>query len=147
MQLREGQPSSQAALAISGLLQRQKASRRPSWLEIDLERLTANVAEVRRVVGRERKLIAVVKTDAYGHGLAVAPLMAEAGADVLAVGDLNDAILLREAGVTAPILLFISSVPAEIAEHVVRYNVIPTIWDADVHTRTRRRLIVRSRCG
>ena len=42
---------------------------RPTWMEVDLDRLVHNIEEVRRVIGPGKKLIAVAKGDAYGHGL------------------------------------------------------------------------------
>jgi alanine racemase len=105
---------------------------RPSWMEIDLERLALNTLEVRRVIGPERKLIAVAKADAYGHGIVrVAPKMIEAGANVVALGNLRDAIRLRESGFAAPLLLFGSYVASDVARVMVEYRIMPTIWDEE----------------
>jgi alanine racemase len=101
-------------------------------MEIDLEHLAQNVAEVRRVIGSDRRLIAVAKADAYGHGVVeTAPTMQRAGADVIALGSVNDAVRLREAGFQGPILLFGSYLAADVAETVVNYELVPTVWDLE----------------
>src|SRR5436309_15306187 len=60
--------------------------------------------------GRRREapgIIAVVKANAYGHGApSVAVALQEAGATMLAVADIEEAIVLRNAGVTTEILIF-----------------------------------------
>lgn len=101
-------------------------------MEIDLGRLAHNVSEVRRVIGGNRKLIGVAKADAYGHGLLdIAPAMVNAGVDVIAVGNLNDAVRLRESGCQSPILLFGSCLAVDVAEAVTEYHVMPTVWDVE----------------
>ena len=70
---------------------------------VDLSAIKHNVALLKERSGT--KLLAVVKADAYGHGLVpVAQAAVSAGADMLGVALLEEAITLREAGVTAPIL-------------------------------------------
>jgi len=74
---------------------------------IRLEALTGNVEALRRAVA-PAQLMAVVKADAYGHGmLPVARTATEAGADWLGVADLDEALALREAGVAAPVLAWL----------------------------------------
>lgn len=73
---------------------------------IDLSVIAANVRDIRRRIGRERHLIATIKADAYGFGVVpVARAVHAAGADVLALVELAQAVALREAGIAAPILL------------------------------------------
>ena len=70
---------------------------------VDLDAIAANTAVLRAHVGRP--LMAVVKADAYGHGLVPAARAALAGgADALGVTVLEEALALRAAGVTAPVL-------------------------------------------
>ena len=79
---------------------------RPSWLEVDLDAARANLAHVRRLIGPERKLFAVVKADGYGFGAeAMGRAFLEAGADALAVADGGEGVRLRDRGVDAPILV------------------------------------------
>src|SRR5918997_1019185 len=78
---------------------------RPTWAEIDLDALAANFHEVRRLVGNEVKVMAVVKADAYGHGaVACARRLAAEGADWFAVALPEEGIALRHAGIERPIL-------------------------------------------
>jgi alanine racemase len=73
---------------------------------IDLSAITFNIQKLKERSGT--KLLAVVKADAYGHGLVrVAETAVKAGADYLGVALLEEAITLREAGVTAPILAWL----------------------------------------
>jgi alanine racemase len=79
---------------------------RPTRVEVDLGQLGRNLAAIRGHVGGAR-IMAVVKANAYGHGLVpVAREMVRGGVDCLGVALLEEAVLLREAGVTAPILVF-----------------------------------------
>jgi len=77
-----------------------------SWVEIRAAALQHNLTVFRRLAGRDRQLMLVVKADAYGHGLAaVAGMAARAGTDWLAVFTIAEAVALREAGITAPVLV------------------------------------------
>ena len=63
---------------------------RPTTLEIDLDAAAHNVRAVRQIVGSQRKIFAVVKADAYGHGAAeLGAVFVANGADALAVADLG----------------------------------------------------------
>jgi alanine racemase len=73
---------------------------------IDLDRIKANVKHLKDVSGSP--VMAVVKADAYGHGLVpVAQAALDAGASMLGVALLEEAITLRTAGITAPILAWL----------------------------------------
>ncbi len=79
---------------------------RTAWLDVDLERLAANVAAIRAALPRSVLLEAVVKADAYGHGaLPVAVAAVEAGARGLCVATLDEALVLRRAGLGVPLLV------------------------------------------
>lgn len=74
---------------------------------IDLAAVRANVACIRQLVG-ERTLIAVVKADAYGHGaVEVSRAALAAGADMLGVVHVREALALRRAGIDAPLLAWL----------------------------------------
>ncbi len=84
---------------------------RPAWAEISRSALAHNISVVREVLGPTR-LCAVVKANGYGHGaVLVAQAMLAGGADALAVAIIDEGIELRDAGVSAPILL-LSEIPA-----------------------------------
>jgi alanine racemase len=79
---------------------------RPAWTEIDLGRLRRNLQIIRRDLPARVKLLAVVKDEAYGHGaLDVARIALAEGASCLGLSTLEEAMVLREGGVTAPLLL------------------------------------------
>ncbi|MGD0252398.1 MAG: alanine racemase [Verrucomicrobiota bacterium] len=79
---------------------------RPAWVEIDLARLRNNLRLIRRDLPRHVQLMAVVKDEAYGHGaLDAARIALEEGAWGLGLSTLEEAMTLREAGITAPLLL------------------------------------------
>ena len=72
---------------------------RPTWVEVDLDVIADNVKTVRKVVGLDVKIIACLKAKAYGYGsVAVASVLVENGADILAVGNLEQAVSLRQKG-------------------------------------------------
>jgi len=73
---------------------------------VDLDAIAANTAVLREHVGRP--LMAVVKADGYGHGLVpAARAVLAGGADMLGVAVLEEALALRAAGVTAPLLAWL----------------------------------------
>ncbi len=83
--------------------------------EINLKALTNNLHELRRVTSKNSRIMAVVKADGYGHGAVQVSRTALAnGADYLAVARISEAAQLRQAGITAPILLFGYSPPGYI---------------------------------
>jgi alanine racemase len=74
---------------------------------IDLDALTRNVVHLRSVIGTEH-VMAVVKANAYGHGaVECARAALDGGADWLGVADLAEAMELRDAGISAPILAWL----------------------------------------
>ena len=78
------------------------------WLTIEVDRdaLSRNIAVFRRLAGSDTRLMAVVKADAYGHGLLIASrAFLAGGADLLGVHSVAEAACLRSAGITAPILV------------------------------------------
>lgn len=97
-----------------------------AWAEVDLEAIAHNVAVVRRIVAPSG-VWAVVKADGYGHGaVGVARTALAAGAEGLCVALVEEGVALREAGVTAPILL-LSEQPPEQAAEIVAFELQPTL--------------------
>lgn len=85
---------------------------RTAWLEIDQDALAGNLRAVREMVGPSVQVSAVVKADGYGHGLEVAArTFAAAGAARLCVATLDEALALREAGITTPVMILFT-IPA-----------------------------------
>jgi alanine racemase len=97
------------------------------WIEIDLDALRHNLQKVRELLPEGVKLLAVVKADAYGLGAGpVSRFWEEQGVDMLGVTNLEEGMVLRQEGVTLPILLFAPMLPHE-APLVVEYGLTPTV--------------------
>lgn len=79
---------------------------RPTWAEINLDNVVHNVRAIKQRLTTACEIIAVVKADAYGHGATqIAQAALRAGATRLAVSILDEAYELRQAGLSAPILV------------------------------------------
>ncbi len=101
-------------------------------LGIDLGALEHNYRQLRGLCEPQVKMLAVVKADAYGHGLLpVARTLARAGADYLGVGSLDEGLTLRQAGLTLPILLLLGILPQE-AERTVAADLEVALFRRDV---------------
>ena len=87
-------------------LQSENFPLRPAWTEIDLGKLRRNLQLIRGDLPKHVRLMAIVKDEAYGHGaLDVARVAAEEGAWGFGLSTLEEAMHLREGGITAPLLL------------------------------------------
>ena len=96
--------------------------------EIDLDAVAANTRELRRITRPEARLLVAVKANAYGHGLvAVARQALGSGADALGVARMPEALLLRDAGIDAPVLIFGFTPPSNV-EALVRHDLIQTVY-------------------
>lgn len=94
---------------------------RPTWVEIDVEALAHNTRVLRDVC--RVPIMAILKADAYGHGAArVARVALSNGADAIGVACLSEAKVLREVGITAPILV-LGYTPAWQVREAVRAEV------------------------
>ncbi|HFC11797.1 MAG TPA: alanine racemase, partial [Anaerolineae bacterium] len=103
----------------------QNSGLRPTFVEINLAVLTANYQAIQRAVG-ERKVMVVVKANAYGHGLVrVAQHLQGLGVAYLAVAYLEEAVLLRQVGITVPILV-LGGIALEQIDHFIEYDVTIT---------------------
>jgi len=88
---------------------------RDTWVEVNLDCIVANVSEVRKRLPKEVAIIGVVKANAYGHGdYQVAQAALEAGASMLAVAFMDEALSLRGKGISAPILVLGASRPEDV---------------------------------
>jgi alanine racemase len=105
---------------------------RPSWVEVNTEAIAGNVRALKRMIGENAALMAVVKADAYGHGAVITSQTALLnGADYLAVANLQEALELRDAGIGAPILI-LSYTPVYAVREVIRQNLTITLYDLEM---------------
>jgi alanine racemase len=103
-------------------------SGRPTVAEVRLGALRANLREAQRLVSERVRVMAVVKADAYGHGaVAAARAFLEAGAAVLGTSSVAEALELRRAGLSAPIVVLGGAFPGD-EEHVAREDLQVAVW-------------------
>ena len=105
---------------------------RPAWIEIDLDQLHRNFALIRADLPANLRFLMVVKDNAYGHGaVEIAQAAINAGACMLGTVTVDEALQLRQNGISTPILVMGERTDAELAESVA-HNLTPCI--NDVHT-------------
>lgn len=104
---------------------------RPAWAEVDLGAIVHNMRELRRIADPRAKVMAVVKADAYGHGvIPVSTTVLENGADCLAVAIFNEAKEIRAAGIKVP-LLILGFTPKELSDELVNLDLTQTIFNLE----------------
>ena len=103
---------------------------RPTCVTIDLRALAHN-ATVLRGLARGRQLMAVIKANAYGHGMVSCAQTLEPLVDAMAVAFFEEALALREAGIERPILVLEGPLAAEEITEFVRWQLWPVIHRAE----------------
>ncbi len=99
-----------------------------AWVEIDLQALTENIRQIRRILAPQTQLLAVVKADAYGHGsVTVAKTVLAAGASWLGVATVPEGIELRAAGIKTPILILGAVHTPEQIRAIAHWQLQPTL--------------------
>jgi alanine racemase len=99
---------------------------RGAFAEINLSAIAHNLKTVSRAV-KKRSVIAVVKADAYGHGcIEVSKRLLKEGTSFLAVAYIGEGLLLRDAGITAPIIVLFD---CEDIDHFFDFDLLPVIHD------------------
>ncbi len=99
------------------------------WVEIDSSALIHNIHQFRKLIGEKRKFLAMVKANAYGHGiLEVSRIAVDAGVDWLGVHSLDEGILLRKQGLTCPILI-VGYVPLDGLREAVAHDLRLTVYN------------------
>lgn len=100
---------------------------RPIWAEISLAAIARNLRLIRRTIGRKRKVLAIVKANAYGLGaVPISKALARMGTDAFGVTCSQEGIELREAGIREPIVLLTGFWPGE-EQRILKYRLTPTI--------------------
>ncbi len=104
-------------------------SLRPTWAEIDLDAIAHNIGQIKKMVNSSAKLMAILKANAYGHGiLKVAQVCVAEGVEFLGVALLDEALYLCENGITIPILILGYTPPAGL-DAVVECGFRQTVFD------------------
>lgn len=102
---------------------------RPVWAEINLLNLDYNIKNIIAKVGEDKQIIGVIKADGYGHGsVEVAKILRENGVKTFAIATLQEAITLRENGVTEEIIM-LGLTPELYADILVKYDITPVVCD------------------
>ena len=113
--------------ALNSIVSKQRA-----WVEIDLQALGRNVSTLKSFLSPNTKLMAVVKADAYGHGaVRVAQTALAYGAESLAIATLAEGVELRQAGITAPILILGAVNSTKDIKAIVAWELEPTICNPE----------------
>ena len=104
----------------------------PNEVVVDLDALRHNFFEIKRLAGPDARILAVVKSDAYGHGMVPAARTLEsAGADCLGVFEAEEGLELRRAGCQIPILLMMGIMSDEVSS-VIEHRLTPAIFQRDI---------------
>lgn len=102
------------------------------WAEVNLKTIGNNIRQVRKITGANVRFMAVVKANAYGHGMIeVAKCAMDNGADAFGVAKISEAIRLREAGLELPVLIF-GFTPLSFAKHLVEYDFTQTVYSNEM---------------
>ena len=102
-----------------------------TWAEIRPEKIVSNMRAIRASLPAGTKYLGVVKADAYGHGaVPVAKALEANGADYLAVACLAEALELRGAGVSMPILI-LGNTPPEDVPRLLEHDITQTVADRE----------------
>src|SRR5271168_2934735 len=104
-----------------------KFAGRPVWAEISLQSILHNLRAIRKLVGASRKILAVVKSNAYGLGaVPVSKALQKAGTEWFGVTCANEGIELRESGIRKRILVLTGFWPGE-EKRLIRNHLTPTV--------------------
>ncbi|MDP8264105.1 MAG: alanine racemase [Candidatus Aceula lacicola] len=98
-----------------------------AWTEIDAKALVSNAKAVKRLAGKDTGILAVVKANAYGHGLEkVAKVLNKQDVKFFGVSDINEGIVLRNLGIKKRIMI-LENVLSKNAKHLIKYNIAPVL--------------------
>lgn len=100
------------------------------WAEIDAEALHHNARALRSFLSAGVQLIAIVKADAYGHGLSELARLINEDVDCFGVANVAEGLEIRRGGLHSPVLLLGPALPSELGV-VVKEQFIPTISTAE----------------
>ena len=101
------------------------------WAEINMDSIKHNYQVIKEAIGKDTKLCCVVKADGYGHGaVEICKTYHELGVDFLAVSNLDEALELRRADISEPILILGFTPPDRCAD-LSRYNISQAVYGSE----------------
>ena len=102
-----------------------------TWAEIDIDRLHHNYKVIRNAIGDKVKYYAIVKADAYGHGVKyVVPEMEKFGVDGFAVSNIEEAMQLRTLGIKKDILI-LGYTPPQLAKALADNSITQALFNSE----------------
>ena len=100
-----------------------------AWVEINLEYLVQNIQAIKKIIPQGKKMMAIVKADAYGHGAQMlAKTMLASGVDWFGVSSIDEGLDLRQIKINAPILV-VGAVPVWAVETAAQNNISIAIFN------------------
>jgi len=113
----------------------------PAWVEVDLNRFRRNLAAIASAIGPRRRILLVVKADAYGHGaVEIARCAVRSGVSMLGVATLHEGIELRAAGIDVPIVILSPGLLSEVDE-IIEHRLTPCVATLDFAQRLSDRCV------
>lgn len=114
-----------------------------AWVEINLDSLAQNIIEIKKGIPADKKMLGIVKADAYGHGAQmIAQTMLASGVDMFGVSSVDEGLDLRNIKIKAPILV-VGAIPVWAVETAAKNNIAFSIFNdehieacKDVYERT-----------
>ena len=114
-----------------------------AWVEINLEYLAQNIREIKKGIPKEKKMLGIVKADAYGHGAGMlAQTMLVSGVDMLGVSSIDEGLDLRQVKIKCPILV-VGAVPVWAFESAAQNDIAVSIFN-DSHLKACKEVYERT---
>ena len=102
-----------------------------AWVEINLESLAENIIEIKKGIPKNKKMLGIVKADAYGHGSQmIAQTMLASGVDMFGVSSVDEGLDLRNVKIKAPILV-VGAIPTWAVESAAKNDIAFSIFNDD----------------
>ncbi len=128
------QPSPQGegeVLNMKNIRQSNVNTHKDAWVEINLESLAQNIIEIKKGIPKNKKMLGIVKADAYGHGSQmIAQTMLASGVDMFGVSSVDEGLDLRNVKIKAPILV-VGAIPTWAVETAARNDIAFSIFNDD----------------
>ncbi len=122
-------------------LRKRDLSKSQTWIEISKEALLNNILQIKKQLKPKVKFMAVVKANAYGHGLLEVVTAIQSKVDYLAVFSFEDAIFLRKQGVMKPLLVKSRIFPEQV-DLAIKHDIEVTVSTLDILQKIKKNLKV-----